>query len=549
MYLGHDKNAFQCKVHHSLCSFVCSESLCPKNGFLCQECTQLDIHKHHFKKIYTHQQLINSLLADLKEDNLHFYIQEIQAIQKTFWDLISFFIESHVPSLFSLETILVQTKEFFWNRLLFYSTSDFSHKIRELNQKSEHDKTQDLIFLLNSYHLNPAQILTNDIKAYFDANLLHIIDEFKNLLKPYQEFVQNLLSSQDSLLLQKLSKVWGIKNSIKLSYGILDPRSYNHLQADLQDQQHIAYFDWKSIYFYNYEIQKVTFTITTQDPINGIVYLKDKFQIISMHNGGMLQSYGLNVWDIKTGQLILSAENNKNIYNLLYLKKQNMLIYDSDDALGNNYHIRVFDFRVNKPVKTLNIPFLKIADELIFKYYEHKNIFTIQITLDGTNPLSELYDCIFQTYECLNFRKIHSFQLKVQDELQNTKNLSKPFKEPQNVLITKCNHHLVFYDPGSKIPIQIFQPASHHEEIFELGGIVCSPKNDFILIGCKRNQGFKTINSVLFYDTQKKQVVAETENIFNALNMGLVILEKGELILAANYDSTLQFLRKNFWTR
>ncbi len=117
------------------------------------------------------------------------------------------------------------------------------------------------------------------------------------------------------------------------------------------------------------------------------------------------------------------------------------------------------------------------------------------------------------------------------------------------MFITKYNHHLVFYDPDSKIPIQIFQPASHHEEIFEFGGIVCSPKNNFILIGCKRSQGFKTINSILFYDAQKKQVVAETENIFNALNMGFVIIEKGELILAANYDSTLQFLRKNFWTK
>jgi len=546
MYLSHDKNAFQCKIHNSLCNSVCSEALCPKSGFLCQECAKLDIHKHHFKKICTLQQLIDSLLANLKGDNLHSYIQEIQIVQKTFWDLISFFIEHNVPSLFSLETILVQTKELFWNRILFYSTSDFSHKIRELNQKGEQDKTQGLVSLLNSYHLNAAQILANDIKAYFDTNLLYVIEEFKNLLRPYQGFVQNL-STKD--LLQNLSQAWRIKDSIKLSYGILDPRSYNHLLADLQDQQHIVYFDWKSIYFYDYEIQKVIFTITTQDPINGVVYLKDKFQIVSMHNGGMLQSCGLNVWDIKTGENTLSAENNRNIYNLLYLKKQNMLIYDSDDAYGNNYHIQVFDFRVNKPVKTLCIPFLKIADELSFKYYENRNTFTIQIILDRTNSLSELYDCIFQTYECLHFRKIHSFELKVHDELQNTKTLPKPFKEPENIFITKCNHHLVFYDPGSRIPIQIFQPDSRHEEIFELGGIVCSPKKDYLLIGCKRNQGFQTVNSILIYDLHKKKVVAETENIFNALNMGLVILEKGELIIAANYDSTLQFLRKNFWTK
>jgi len=214
MYLNSHYNniTFQCRLHHdSICNFICSEALCPKHGLLCKECRKLDIHKHHLQKICTLQYLIDTLLGNLQGDNLNLYIQEIQQVQKTFWDLTSIFLENNIPSLFSLETILMQTKESFWNHLLFYSLSDFSLKIKELAPKNEQDKLQSLIYLLNSYKINIAQVLTNDIKTFLNVNLQQTIEEFKHILKPYSDFIKIIEKDFHSEnVLQNLSQVFFI---------------------------------------------------------------------------------------------------------------------------------------------------------------------------------------------------------------------------------------------------------------------------------------------------------------------------------------------------
>jgi len=91
--------------------------------------------------------------------------------------------------------------------------------------------------------------------------------------------------------------------------------------VNLKDTQQIAYFDWKFLYIYNYQKQKVNFTIKTPESINGIAFLEDQFILASFHYGSFLGTYGINLWDAKTGNHILGAENMKNVYNLVYLKK------------------------------------------------------------------------------------------------------------------------------------------------------------------------------------------------------------------------------------
>jgi len=309
----------------------------------------------------------------------------------------------------------------------------------------------------------------------------------------------------------------------------------------LNDDHHIAYFDWKFLYIYNYKVQKVNFTIKTPDTINGIVFLEDCFALVSFHYGSFLRTYGINIWDLKTGKNILEAENMKNVYNLIYLKKVNCFAYDSDDLFGSNYQISIFSLTKKRTFKVLHIPELNILDELIFKYDEKKNIFLVKVTPDSNIPRNN-YDCLFVAFECCHFKKVCTLPVQVENWCQNYKaNLNIK----GNSLLSTHDNFLMTFTPGSKTPIGIEMIGFNNEEILELGMVQKTNEKNILLISCRRTLGLQNIYSILIYDADKNNIIGETLSIAEALYLNLMTIDKGRMIVAASYDSKISFLRKS----
>lgn len=214
-YLNKVDNSTFCKLHNNnLCVFICSESLCPKSGFICKTCLQLDIHKPHTPKIYTIQQALQYLTQNLNEDNFVIHHQEIRDLQEMFSDIITFFRENNVPLFLSLERILIEMKESFWNNLLLANTRNLAHKIKKIEDKDEEKMVINLASVLDSCSLPVSKLFQTDLKWYFDLAIQIIIKEFKEIIPPYNNFV-NELGQESSVddkkfrqnLLKRLSKV------------------------------------------------------------------------------------------------------------------------------------------------------------------------------------------------------------------------------------------------------------------------------------------------------------------------------------------------------
>lgn len=330
-----------------------------------------------------------------------------------------------------------------------------------------------------------------------------------------------------------------------MSHGVTNRKSYQYLFVDLKDDTHIAYFDWKFIYIYNYRIEKVKFTIKTGDTINGIAFMQDKGALVSFHYGSFLRTFGINIWDLNTGANLLEAENLKNVYNLVYLKKANCFAYDSDDLYGNYYQVAIFDLRKNKTTRILYIPELNIQDELIFKYDERKNTLTIKITPDSNIP-RDSYDCLFVTYDCHYFNKIRSLPIKV-DEFFQVQVGQRSFDINPSSMLVSQDDVIMSYTPTARFPLRT-RRVIFNQDILEFGSIIdCQEEKNILLISCRRNIKLYNLYSILIYDIQKNKIIGETPNISGALVLKLMLLEKEDLILAATYDSKISLLRKTLY--
>lgn len=331
-----------------------------------------------------------------------------------------------------------------------------------------------------------------------------------------------------------------VKNSIKLSHSLTNKKSYKYLLGDLNDGQHIAYFDWKFIYIYNYQAQKVNFTITTPEAINGIIFLEDQSALVSFHYGSFLNTYGINMWDLRSGKNILEAEDLKNVYNLVYLKKVHCLAYDCEDLIESTYKVAIFNMKLKKTIKILPIFELNILDELVFKYDEKKNLLLIKITPDDISRAN--YDCLFMAFECCNFKKIFALPIKAEDLYQSKKTCLNIMNH--SLWITH-DSFIMSFTPGCKNPVRIEKIELNCEEILELGAIIEIRENNILLISCRRTMKLQNIYSILIYDTQRNLIIGETSSLSEALFLSLMILDNEQTIVAASYDSKISILKKN----
>ena len=327
-----------------------------------------------------------------------------------------------------------------------------------------------------------------------------------------------------------------------LSHGVTNKQSYKYMINDLFDGHHIAYFDWKFIYIYNFLTHKINFTIKTADNINGIICLEDKGALVSFHSGSFLGTHGINFWDISTGKNILQAEMMKNVYNLVYIKLSNCLVYDSDDLHGNNYQIRVFDLRKKMAVKALYIPRLNVQDEILFKYDQKKNLLIVKIAPDE-NIRTENYDCLLATYECRHFEKVSFLPIKIEDLLSNNNNDGVHEWKLNHNIITYFKSFIINYIPGANHSLGTYQvPFKNQSD--EIGTVFGSENDGIALLSYKKTVGVDNLYSLLFYDVRTGKIVAETSYISRALVLNIKVLEKEQLIIIASYDSSISFLKK-----
>ena len=333
-----------------------------------------------------------------------------------------------------------------------------------------------------------------------------------------------------------------MRKVMTLSHGVTNKQSYKYMINDLFDGCHIAYFDWKFIYIYNFLTHKINFTIKTADNINGIAYLKDKGTLVSFHSGSFLGTCGINFWDIATGKNILQAEMMKNVYNLVYIKLSNCLVYDSDDLHGNNYQIRVFDIRKKMAVKTLYTPRLNVQDEILFKYDENKNLLMVKITPDE-NIRTDSYDCLLVTYECRHFEKVSYLPIKIEDLLGDSSNKDIHKWNLNHNMITYFKSFIINYIPGTKLSLGTYQVPFKNESD-EIGTVFGSENDGIALLSYKKTIGVDNLYSLLFYDVRTGKVVAESSYISRALILNIKMLEKEQLIIIASYDSSISFLKK-----
>ena len=193
MYFRKNENTLYCGMHNQmLCTFICCSQTCHKNGLICKDCINLEMHKKHVTFIYPVLQAITYMRQCIVEDNLNPRIRDIQEVQESISNVILFFRENNIPQLFSLEKNLVELKENFWSSLLKTSTRNIFIIMKEMEAQNEEESIKNFIALLSSCSLYASEVFSTDFKWYFDQAIQMIIEEFRDILRPYNGLLTTL---------------------------------------------------------------------------------------------------------------------------------------------------------------------------------------------------------------------------------------------------------------------------------------------------------------------------------------------------------------------
>lgn len=215
MYSNKDDRTIFCKIHDGhLRNLICSELLCPQSGLICKECVKLNIHKVHALKIVPIRRALQYIVQSLSVDNFDSHFRSIQSLQENFSSAITFFKENNIPKLLSLEKVLIELKESFWNSLLVTNSRNVLAGIKEIERQDDYKLIISLQALLDRCSLPISRLFSTDLKWYFDSALQIIIEEFTKAIFPYNALVEELhqeekISPQtfENYLSQRLAKV------------------------------------------------------------------------------------------------------------------------------------------------------------------------------------------------------------------------------------------------------------------------------------------------------------------------------------------------------
>ena len=193
MYFRKNENTLYCSMHNQmLCTFICCSQNCHKNGLICKNCIKLEMHKKHTTFIYPVVEAITYMHQRIADDNLNPQIKDIQEVQESISNVILFFKENNIPQIFSFEKSLVELKESFWSSVLKTSTRSISTMLKEIEAQNEEESIKNFVALLSSCSIYASEIFTTDFKWYFDQAIKMIIEEFRDIVRPYNGLLTTL---------------------------------------------------------------------------------------------------------------------------------------------------------------------------------------------------------------------------------------------------------------------------------------------------------------------------------------------------------------------
>lgn len=215
MYSNKDDKTRFCKMHNgNIRNLICTELLCPQSGLICKECVKLSIHKIHASKIVPIRRALQFIIQSLSDDNFDTHFKSIKSIQESFSSSITFFKENNVSKLLSLEKVLIELKENFWNSLLITNSRNVLTGAKDLEQQDDSNLIIGLQALLDRCSLPISRLFSTDLKWYFDSAIQIIIDEFRKAISPYYCLVEELQKEKntspqafENALLKRLTKV------------------------------------------------------------------------------------------------------------------------------------------------------------------------------------------------------------------------------------------------------------------------------------------------------------------------------------------------------